>query len=272
MQRLLSQRNRNGASHWMSTVDEQKKEKNHKPTHSKSNDDVGWELGRKLTSLVLRVQDFLRQRWSSSSELSPQSLSPSHFQWGWTHTWFLHSNRNEGQYVPLGKRVAGSQNHSVKIESATKLTINHQRGTNSWCRTLTTGCFICVVQTVGVAVTFEAFSDTVSTAALEVTRMTSPQLWNNNQKPMKDSQQPKSTSFFFIATWEILNTRNTLFHKSHLEKLDHIWSKETWTSKSFICCAFNRHCKEGAEWINYFWIDDYWWSCLSMLKFYCFFV
>lgn len=41
--------------------------------------------------------DFLQQRWSSSSELSPQSLSPSHFQWGCTHTWFLHSNRKGGQ-------------------------------------------------------------------------------------------------------------------------------------------------------------------------------
>lgn len=43
---------------------------------------------------------------------------------------------------------------------------------------LTTYYLICVVQTVGVAVTFEAFSDTVSTAALEVTWMTSSQLCN----------------------------------------------------------------------------------------------
>ena len=40
-----------------------------------------------------------------------------------------------------------------------------------------TACYlICVVQTVGVAITFEAFSDTVSTAALEVTWMTTSQL------------------------------------------------------------------------------------------------
>lgn len=61
---------------------------------------------------LLCVLDFLQQRWSSSSELSPQSLSPSHFQWVWTQTWFLHSNRKVGQYVPLGKRVAESKNHS----------------------------------------------------------------------------------------------------------------------------------------------------------------
>ena len=47
-----------------------------------------------------------QHRWSSSSEPSPQSLSPSHFQDEWIQTWFLHSNIVAGQYAPLGKRVA----------------------------------------------------------------------------------------------------------------------------------------------------------------------
>lgn len=50
---------------------------------------------------------------------------------------------------------------------------------------LTTGCLICVVQTVGVAVTFEALRDAVSTGTLEVTRVTSPQLCNTPQKMMQ---------------------------------------------------------------------------------------
>lgn len=146
---------------------------------------------------LLCVLDFLQQRWSSSSELSPQSLSPSHFQWGWTHTWFLHSNRKGGQYVPLGKRVAESEKHSVKFVSVTTLKIlnaneapdqraikeraqactgkTNQRGT------LTARRLIRIVQTVWVSIAFEAFSDAVSTATLEVTGMTGPQLWNNSQ-------------------------------------------------------------------------------------------
>lgn len=39
-----------------------------------------------------------------------------------------------------------------------------------------TRCLICVVQAVSIAIAFEAFCNTVSTATLEVTRVTSPQL------------------------------------------------------------------------------------------------
>lgn len=46
---------------------------------------------------------------------------------------------------------------------------------------LTARCLISVVQTVWVAVAFEALRDAVPTAALEVTRMTSPQLCSNRQ-------------------------------------------------------------------------------------------
>lgn len=46
------------------------------------------------------------------------------------------------------------------------------------CGTLTAKRLICEVQAVGVAVTFEALSDAVSTAALEVSGGTSPQLCN----------------------------------------------------------------------------------------------
>lgn len=51
----------------------------------------------------------------------------------------------------------------------------NQRGT------LTARRLIRIVQTVGVSIAFEAFSDAVSTATLEVTGMTSPQLCNNSQ-------------------------------------------------------------------------------------------
>lgn len=45
---------------------------------------------------------------------------------------------------------------------------------------LTTGRLVRVVQAVGVAVTFEALRDAVSTGALEVTRVTGPQLCKKN--------------------------------------------------------------------------------------------
>lgn len=53
---------------------------------------------------------------------------------------------------------------------------------------LTTGCLICIVQTVGVTVTFKALRDTVSTGALEVTRVTSPQLCNTSRKKKKKTK------------------------------------------------------------------------------------
>lgn len=99
--------------------------------------------------------------------------------------------------MPLGKRVAESEKHSVKFVSVTTLKIlnaneapdqsaikeraqactgkTNQRGT------LTARRLIRIVQTVGVSIAFEAFSDAVSTATLEVTGMTSPQLCNNSQ-------------------------------------------------------------------------------------------
>jgi len=52
---------------------------------------------------------------------------------------------------------------------------------NIQCRTLTTRRLICEVQTVSAAIAFEALSDTVSTATLEVSGMTSPQLCNTVQ-------------------------------------------------------------------------------------------
>lgn len=162
-----------------------------------------------LTSLVALVSVCvdLQQRCSSSSELSPQSLSPSHFHWGWTHTWFLHSNRNGGQYVPLGKRVAESQSHSVNVTCTpenqhapqVKWNQHYLRIINStcmysrmwhflWdkehtkktmrCATLTTWCLIRVVQTVCVAVTLKPLGDTVSATTLEEAWMTGPQLCN----------------------------------------------------------------------------------------------
>lgn len=54
----------------------------------------------------------------------------------------------------------------------------HQKVKKTLCWTLTTKRLICIVQTVSVAIAFEAFSDTVSTATLKVTGMTSPQLCN----------------------------------------------------------------------------------------------
>lgn len=179
MQRLLSQRKRNGVSHWTSTADAQKE---------KENLNILLQIVHVILGKTFMCVGFLQQRWSSSSELSPQSLSPSHFQWGWTHTWFLHSNRKGGQYVPLGKRVAESKSHSVNFVSVSKLRIlklndaQVQRAKKcNMCRILTTGCFICIVQTVWVAITFEALSNTMSTVTLEVTRMASPQLCNNTK-------------------------------------------------------------------------------------------
>ncbi len=73
------------------------------------------------------------------------------------------------------------------------------------CGTLTTGRLICIVQTVGVAITFEAFSDTVSTAALEVTGVTSPQLCNakrsiTSHKSILHSWEKGGTNFVFVMT------------------------------------------------------------------------
>lgn len=47
-------------------------------------------------------------------------------------------------------------------------------GTDDFHLTLTARRLICIVQTVRVSITFEAFSDTVTTATLEVTRMARP--------------------------------------------------------------------------------------------------
>lgn len=45
-------------------------------------------------------------------------------------------------------------------------------------RILTTGCLICEVQTICVAITLESLCDAVTTPTLKVARMTSPQLCN----------------------------------------------------------------------------------------------
>lgn len=66
---------------------------------------------------------------------------------------------------------------------------------------LTTGCLICIVQTVGVTVTFKALRDTVSTGALEVTRVTSPQLCNTSRK----KKRKQKTSY--ILQYAIYNVR-----------------------------------------------------------------
>lgn len=63
-----------------------------------------------------------------------------------------------------------------KSESLKKKNTHTQSctGTADLLLTLTARCLICKVQTVRVSITFEAFSDAVTTATLEVTRVARP--------------------------------------------------------------------------------------------------
>lgn len=89
---------------------------------------------------------------------------------------------------------------------------------------LTARRLISVVQTVWVAVTFKALGDAVPTAALEVTGMTSPQLYSNRQT------EDKAHRFFFF------------FFSLHSQRGEfcHDFTKETFSKLGNI--AYPKQC------------------------------